>query len=118
MISWLRPPPAICAGPYDYGFASRQSAGWQLVHRPDTGALTGCTPMQSLSGWLRSRKRFSSDQSVERRSSGALSALAGSDLACSAFGSDFTGSSLALSTAGVSTRAVTSARASAERDGS
>ena len=50
----------------------------------------------------------SRDQSVERRSSGALSVL----------GSDLTGSSLALSTAGVSTRADTSARASAERGAS
>ena len=54
--------------------------------------------------------RRASDQSVERRSSGALSALAGSD-----FASSFTGSSLALSTAGVATLEETSARASAGR---
>ena len=36
------------------------------------------------------------DQSVERRSSGALSALAGSDLICSTFGSDFTAEELTL----------------------
>lgn len=51
-------------------------------------------------------------QSVERRSSGALSDLAGSDRA-----SDLTGSSLALSTFGVPTLAVMSFRdASAERE--
>src|ERR1700730_10677802 len=51
------------------------------------------------------------DQSVERRSSGALSDFAGSDLV-----SDLSGSILALSTRGVSTRADTSAcDASAER---
>src|SRR5260370_33858513 len=51
------------------------------------------------------------DQSVERRSSGALSDFAGSDLV-----SDLTGSILVLSTWGVSTRADTSVReASAER---
>jgi len=62
------------ARPYDYGpaFAPQQFANW----------------------WLKP------GQSVERRSSGALSAFAGSALV-----SDLTGSSLALSTAGVSTRA-------------
>ena len=54
--------------------------------------------------------RVCRDQSVERRSSGAPSALAGS-----AFASDFTGSSLALSTGGVWTRDEPSARASAYR---
>jgi hypothetical protein len=46
-----------------------------------------------------------SGYSVERRSSGALSDLAGS-----AFGSDLTGSILPLSTAGVSRRAANSER--------
>ena len=45
------------------------------------------------------------DHSVERRNSGALSDFADSDLADSDFVSDLTGSILALSTRGVSTRA-------------
>src|SRR5262245_36189441 len=66
---------------------SRQPMGWGVSSRADVSARSGAGV---------------GDQSVERRSSGALSVLAASDFT----GSAFTGSSLALSTAGVSTRDV------------
>jgi hypothetical protein len=73
---------------------------------------------QAVSLWMNAVDRAAPfgtrrrDQSVERRSSGAFSDFAGSDLdsdLASDLASDLTGSILALSTRGVSTRAETSA---------
>src|ERR1700730_3694114 len=81
--------------PYDYGVAMRHSL--PSASRARSDALP--------------TRRPAPDQSVERRSSGALSDFAGSDLV-----SDLSRSILALSTRGVSTRADTPAcDASAER---
>ena len=75
--------------PCDYGQARVTSADSflpRIFHRGESGAVAAGT-----------------DQSVERRNSRVLSGFAGSG-----FASDFTGSILALSTGGVSTRADTS----------